>query len=327
MAYSFLNFAEEILAKADKPLTYQEIWEIGISSNLINKLSITGKTPWQTLGARLYVDTKENPESKFIKVGKNPVRFFLASRSSEISPSLISKIEIEQRKEKKENDYYDERDLHPLLSYFAYSNPAFNRGRNIFTKTIFHEKSKRSGYSEWLYPDLVGFYLPLEEWNENLIEFNRLSDNNALKLFSFELKKGINKSNYRENYFQAVSNSSWAHEGYLVAIEITQDDDLLAELERLAMSFGIGIIHLDLKDIDSSKVLFTAKQKPYLDWETMNKLCEQNKDFDKFIKDVKIDFNSKVIHKSEYDPIISYPEDYIKKTFLKKRISKHSEKR
>src|SRR3989339_990461 len=317
MAYTMLDFAEDILAKVEKPLTYQEIWAAGMEKNLTNKLSITGKTPWQTLGARLYVDTKENPNTKFIKVGKNPVRFFLAARSSEVSQDLIEKINLEQRKEKRESDHYEERDLHPLLTYFAYSNPAFNRGRNIFTKTIFHEKSKKSGYSEWLHPDLVGFYLPIEEWNENLVEFNRISDNNALKLFSFELKKSINKGNYRENYFQAVSNSSWAHEGYLVSAQIVQDDDLLAELERLTMSFGIGIIQLELKDIDSSKVLFPARQRPSLDWETMNKLTEQNKDFNKFIKDVKIDFNSKVIHKSEYDPIIPNPEDYIKKNIFR----------
>lgn len=317
MAYTLLDFAEEILSKVEKPLTYQEIWQKGLELNLNRKLSLSGKTPWQTLGARLFVDVRDNKNSRFIKVGRNPARFFLTTRKNEIPDDIILKIELEERKEKKEAEHYEERDLHPLLTYFAYSNPSFNRGRNIFTKTIFHEKSKKSGYNEWLHPDLVGFYLPIEEWNENLIEFNRLSDNNALKLFSFELKKSINKSNYRENYFQAVSNSSWAHEGYLVATEITQDDDLLAELERLTMSFGIGIIQLELKDIDSSKVLFPAKQRPSLDWETMNKLTEQNKDFNKFIKDVKIDFNSKVIHKSEYDLIISNPEDYLKKNIFK----------
>ncbi|HAB54128.1 MAG TPA: hypothetical protein DCE80_18435 [Ignavibacteriales bacterium] len=103
----------------------------------------------------------------------------------------------------------------------------------------------------------------------------------------------------------------------MVSAQIVQDDDLLAELERLTMSFGIGIIQLELKDIDSSKVLFPARQRPSLDWETMNKLTEQNKDFNKFIKDVKIDFNSKVIHKSEYDPIIPNPEDYIKKNIFR----------
>ena len=45
----------------------------------------------------------------------------------------------------------------------------------------------------------------------------------------------------------------------------------------------------------------------------MNKLCEQNTDFQKFIQDVKIDFESKRIHKSEYDLVIENPESHIKK--------------
>lgn len=35
----------------------------------------------------------------------------------------------------------------------------------------------------------------------------------------------------------------------------------------------------------------------------MNKICSQNKDFRRFIQDVKIDFESRRIHKSEYDEI------------------------
>lgn len=317
MAYSFLDFAKEVLLKAEKPLTHQEVWQRGLEMDLAKKLSTTGKTPWASLGARLYVEVKENPESQIIKVGNNPVRFFLASRKSEIPQDIIQKIEIAERKTKTEEVNFNERELHPLLTYFVYANPSFGRGKNIFTKTIYHELSKKKGYNEWLHPDMVGFYIPLDDWNTNLIEFNRLSDNNVLKLFSFEIKKTLNKSNYRESYFQAVSNSSWANEGYLVSAEVIQDDDLLAELERLTASFGIGIIQLDLNDIDSSNVLFPAKIKTNLDWETMNKLCEQNSDFDKFIQDVKIDFESKRIHKSEYDDIIESPEDYIKKLLHK----------
>jgi uncharacterized protein len=63
-----------------------------------------------------------------------------------------------------------------------------------------------------------------------------------------------------------------------VASEILQDDDFLAELERLAASFGIGIVLLDLADIDSSSVLYPARIRGTLDWETINKLCDQNPD-------------------------------------------------
>ena len=43
----------------------------------------------------------------------------------------------------------------------------------------------------------------------------------------------------------------------------------------------------------------------------MNKLCEENRDFDKFVKSIKIDLESKTIHKYEYDSIIEEPTEYI----------------
>jgi len=311
MAYSFLDLAYDVLKQTIQPLTYQEIWEAGKSSGMNAKIKTSGKTPWHSLGAQLYVEVRDNPDSRFIKVGKRPARFFLKERKDELAQDVIVKIEREEAKKIEKKTTYHERDIHPLLAYFAYANPSFNRGRSIFTKTIFHEKSLRKGYREWVHPDMVGFYLPLEDWRPDVIEFNRLSDNNSLRLFSFEIKKALNKGNYRESYFQAVSNSSWAHEGYLVANYILQDDEFLAEIERLAASFGIGIIHLDLHDIDGSSVLYPARIKTGLDWETINKLCEHNTDFEKFIQDVKIDFESKRIHRAEYDDIPKDPIKYI----------------
>ncbi|MDZ7696313.1 MAG: HTH domain-containing protein [Deltaproteobacteria bacterium] len=311
-AYSFLNLAYDVLKAATQPLTYQEVWQIGKEKGLTDKIKTSGKTPWQSLGAQLYVEVRDNVDSHFMKVGKRPARFFLKERAAELPADAVAKIEKEEAKKKEKKTEYHERDLHPLLTYFVYANPTFNRGRSIFTKTIFHEKSQRSGYNEWIHPDIVGFYLPLDDWRPDVIEFNRLSDNNSLRLFSFEMKKSLTKANYREAYFQAVSNSSWPHEGYLVAAEILQDDEFLAELERLASSFGIGIIHLDPADIDSSSILYPARNRDALDWETINKLCEQNSDFEKFLQDVKIDFESKRIHRSEFDEVVKDIRRYIR---------------
>ena len=311
MTYSFLDLAEEVLKSASAPMTYQQIWEEAKTKRLGHKVKTRGKTPWQTLGARLYVDVRDNPNSRFVKVGRRPARFFLKSRESDISDELLQRIEVEEAKTPPSKTSYRERDLHPLLAYFVYANPTFSKGRRIFTKTIFHEKSKHRGYNEWIHPDMVGVYFPMEDWNPKTIEFSKLLDNTAIRLFSFEIKRTLNKGNYRESFFQAVSNSSWAHEGYLVTADITQDDELLAELERLSASFGIGIIHLRLLDFDSSSVLFPARSRDILDWETVNKLCDQNRDFAKFIEDVKIDFNASRIHPSEYDKIIKDPMQYI----------------
>ena len=160
---------------------------------------------------------------------------------------------------------------------------------------------------------MVGFYLPIDDWNEKLIEFSKVTDRAAVRLYSFEIKKSVNRGNYRECFFQAVSNSSWANEGYLVASSIEQRDDLLSELERLSSSFGIGLIMLDLEDIDSSSVLYPARERENLDWELMNKLCEQNRDFESFIDNVRKDYEVNTIHPSEYDSIITNLESYIAK--------------
>jgi uncharacterized protein len=318
--YTFLDFAENVLQTVPKPLTFQEIWTTGKDNGFASKLSISGKTPWQTLGARLFVDIRDNPSSKFIKIGSNPARFFLLARKSELTPEdLKSLIDNKATQAHKDDSLgFHERKLHPLLAYFAYTNTTFNRGRQIYTKTIFHEISKHSALNEWIHPDMVGFYSPIDDWNDKLLEFNKTTYRSAIRLYSFEIKKQIDRSNYREYFFQAVSNSSWANESYLVTSSVQQQDDLLSELERLSASFGIGVIFLDLTDIDSSTVLFPARSKDYLDWETMNKLCEQNNDFATFIADVQRDYTGKKIHSSEYDNIINDPDVYIKKLALEK---------
>ena len=80
MVYSFLKLAAEVLAQTTKPLTYQQIWQKAKIDGFSAKLKTKGKTPWQTLGAQLYVDVRDNPKSRFVKVGKRPARFFLKSR-------------------------------------------------------------------------------------------------------------------------------------------------------------------------------------------------------------------------------------------------------
>jgi len=311
MAYSFLDMAYDVLKDADRPLTHQEIWAKGAEAGLAKKLRTSGRTPWASLGSRLYVDIRDNRNTKFIKIGKRPARFFLAERKEELPRDVALKLDREEAEKPERATGYREEDLHPLLAYYVYSNPAFNRGRAIYTKTIRHRKSRKSRYAEWTHPDMVGFSLPLEDWESCVFELNRLSDNNSLRLFSFELKKVLNKSNYREAYFQAVSNSSWAHQGYLVAADIAEDDELLSELQRLSASFGIGIIRLEVGNVDESSVVFPARESPALDWETMNKLCELNQDFATFLENVKIDLESKRVHRAEYDRIVD-PVEYVR---------------
>lgn len=170
---------------------------------------------------------------------------------------------------------YDERDLHVLLSTFLKST-------NIYSKTIFHEQSNGKDNNQiWTHPDVIGIkYLNLHsKISQNFLKsINRVD---TFKLSSYEIKKEINSdSELKKAYFQAVSNSSWANFGYLVAFEFS--DSLTDEMERLNQSFGIGIIELNANPYQS-KVLYQAKLRE-LDFKTIDKLCKMNKEFEKFIE-------------------------------------------
>lgn len=140
-----MDVASDVLKSAGHPLTYQEIWQAGQRAGFATKVRTAGKTPWTSLGAQLYVDVRDNDASRFIKIGKRPARFFLKSRADEITDEVATKIETAVETPPRRTPGYQERDLHSVLTYFAYANPAFNRGRPVITKTILHEKSKGSG--------------------------------------------------------------------------------------------------------------------------------------------------------------------------------------
>ncbi|GAA8107504.1 hypothetical protein HpDR126_04080 [Helicobacter pylori] len=116
------------------------------------------------------------------------------------------------------------------------------------------------------------------------MEFLQHTGQKRHKLFSFELKKELSLSNLKASYFQAVSNSTWANEGYLVVfgIEDKDKDKVLDELKRLNQSFGIGVIKLE-SEISNSKILLPAKERE-IDIPTLNMLVKQSpEDFKPFM--------------------------------------------
>ena len=104
-------------------------------------------------------------------------------------------------------------------------------------------------------------------------------------LWSFEVKVKINRSNVRESFFQAVSNSSWANFGYLVASEINSNAS--KELRILSSSHGIGVILLDAENPLESQIIIPARERNDIDWNTANRLAEQNPDFRRYIENVR----------------------------------------
>lgn len=282
---------------------YDKAKELFSEGKIENMFDCGGETPHQSVSASIYTALSKGEELPFCKVQEKPVLIALKGAAKELvlnaeKPSAQS-VRIAH-----------ERDLHPFLTYMAFGN----ENLKCYTKTIFHEESSKSikGMDRWLYPDMVGVrFLHAELSNENLIAFSKKFDTLPVKLVSFELKREISVHNCRECYFQAISNSSWANEGYLVGRHIdTHNPKLMDLLKRLHASFGIGVIDLRT-DEDKSAILLNAKYKEKIDYTMTQELSDKNSKFSGFLKsvvDYDPDFPNR--YKDEFDEVKKKEELY-----------------
>ncbi|MCQ2933385.1 COG2958 family protein [Helicobacter pylori] len=287
---------------------YDKAKELFEKGEITNMFDYGGNTPDRSVSAFIYTALNKGEEVPFFKVQEKPALIALKGAAKE--PVLnIEKISAPSAKIA-HNKIMHERDLHPFLTYMA----IHNENLKCYTKTIFHEESVKSpkGMDRWLYPDMVGVrFLHAELSNENLIAFSKKFDTLPVKLVSFELKKEISVNNCRECYFQAISNSSWANEGYLVGHHIdTHNSKLMDLLKRLHASFGIGVIDLRT-DEDKSAILLNAKYEEKIDYTVALELSDKNPKFSGFLKsvvDYDPDFPNR--YKDEFDEIKKKEELY-----------------
>ncbi|GAA6884652.1 COG2958 family protein [Helicobacter pylori] len=302
-----IEIVQSVLEAIKEPIKVTEIYhkakELFSEGKIENMFDCGGNTPESSVSASIYTALNKGEELPFKKVQEKPVLIALKSVAKE--PVLIV-----QKSSAPGVKIAHERNLHPFLTYMAF----FNENLKCYTKTIFHEGSLKSpkGMDRWLYPDMVGVrFLHAELSNENLIAFSKKFDTLPVKLVSFELKKEISVNNCRECYFQAISNSSWANEGYLVGHHIdTHNPKLMDLLKRLHASFGIGVIDLRT-DENKSAILLNAKYKEKIDYTVALELSEKNEEFSGFLKSV-VDYDPKNQnrYKDEFDEIKKKEELY-----------------
>jgi len=316
---TFWDIIERTLEAVKEPLSPKEIWEKAVDLNITNGFETTGKTPWATIGAYIYTDINRGGEnSVFVQTSERPAQFYLRKLAKKLN---IEKV-IEQKAAKAINiennsvKTFHERDLHSILTAYVNAHIHFK----AFLKTIFHETSAKGtkGLNEWLHPDLVGVYFPFKDYKDEVLDIQTHLSISSIKIFSFEIKINLNFLNLRQYYFQTVSNSSWANEGYLVVLNIDEDPTLKDEIRRLNNAFGIGLIKLNSDNPFESEILFPAKYTPQIDWDTVNRLASENPDFNSFLNELTEDIKIKKV-KSKYDPILK--PDELEKYILSKGIS------
>ncbi|ARU65426.1 HrgA protein [Histophilus somni] len=192
---------------------------------------------------------------------------------------------------------FSEHDLYPQLMQFL------SQELNLYCLRIDEKRSKNNrGHkgNQWLHPDIVAMQALDKQWTQDIQDCAKLGSGKNVVLWSFEVKCELNGGNVRESFFQAVSNSSWANEGYLVTTAIV-GEHTEEELRILSALHGIGVIILNLDDLNESEILLPAKRKTEIDWQSANRIVEQNTDFNKFIEYVAIYYKTGKIVKESWN--------------------------
>lgn len=312
---TLLQAAAYVAHQSAIPMTAPELWQAIVAHDLHTLVRCTSKTPDRSVGAMIYIQIRDDPEPFFKQVSSSPPQFELIEGKTPVAAieraiqALRSSTDGDKAGDQTTGSRrrlpFKERDTHPFLSHFAHHHMD-----QLYTRTIHHETSQRR-YGQWVHPDIVGFRFPFGKGHNDLIRVMGGPDK-VLTLASFELKRNLHLANLRESFFQAVSNSSWAHEGYLVASIVDKSPLFMTELHRLSTSFGIGVIELCLNDPSQSSILLPAAARSGIDFTAANKLANENPDFSAFLRNVRIDVDAGYIHVGEYDAILS-GDDLIKR--------------
>lgn len=236
------------------------------------------------IGAQKEQLVKKNAKIRWQDKPKPRVYWLDEQGTTELVTSLLDDdlVDITERA----NKQYEEKQanlseyaLYPLLMHYLSSE------QKLYCMRIDEKRSSnRYGLNanKWLHPDIVAMQPIAEDWNALVRTCVLKGDGKSVRLWSFEVKKGLTRGNVREYYFQAVSNSTWANEGYLVCTGMAVDGTE-NELRMLAALHGIGVIVLNTKDLAESEILIPARPKQDIDWPTVNRLVVENSDMKDYI--------------------------------------------
>lgn len=222
-----------------------------------------------------------------------PRRYFYKNKSETNQSEIEQQEEGNKAKVNASNNLeetptiYSEKDLYqPLMDFLSEEH-------GLSCMRIREGKSSNTmgqGGNKWLHPDIVAMQRLNKDWCEEVRDCIGSSGMSKVRLWSFEVKKELSIANLRQSFFQAVSNSTWANEGYLVTMQLASKVE--DELRMLSSLHGIGVILLNMNNIYESEIRLPSAQRPIIDWQSVNRIAEQNTDFKEYLGQVQAYINS-----------------------------------
>lgn len=190
-----------------------------------------------------------------------------------------------------------EQELYPLLISYLSSE------LHLYSMRIRENCSgntRGAGGNQWLHPDIVAMEPVDRRWGKHIRHCAKINGSTSVRLWSFEVKKTLTLGNVRKCFFQSVSNSSWAHEGYLVVTAIA-DERVEQELRMLSSLHGIGVILLDPENPSESEMFLPAQRRVDADWQSIDRLAKENKDFQECMELVSVYLQTETLREKDWN--------------------------
>lgn len=269
--------------------------EADFLQQIVREISSGAKTNILKVSPHIHLQDQPRPRQFWF----DPHTIYEANHNinSDISESLLDSLEPEINLPIIKSGNLSEHDLYPILTEFLKSE------LNLYCLRIDEKRSKNSrgqNGNQWLHPDIVAMQPLDRHWNELVKSCVKYGSGQNVRLWSFEVKKELNSTNIRSSFFQAVSNSSWANEGYLVATSISTSD-VEDELRMLSALHGIGVILLIPENPTESEILLPARRRTEVDWQSINRIVNENADFKNFIELVSIYYQTGRIRTQDWN--------------------------
>ncbi|WPC32386.1 COG2958 family protein [Acinetobacter towneri] len=289
IAEAILNlYPQDYLEKRNNPrfstdaeLINQIVAEIGVHKNAILKAEPLIQLQDKPRPRLYWYDPNIISNSLKIDTQNEPADF---DDQQEVISTLTTKI-------------LSEYDLYPVLIEYL------SKELQLFSLRIDEKKSSNNhgqNGNQWLHPDIVAMQPIDKKWHELIRTCVKHGSGQNVRLWSFEVKKELTGSNIRSSFFQAVSNSSWANEGYLVATSISTNE-VEEELRMLSALHGIGVILLNPENPTESEILLPARRRSEVDWQSINRILTENLDFKNFIELVSIYYQTGRIRSQDWN--------------------------
>lgn len=193
--------------------------EADFLQQIVREISSGAKTNILKASPHIHIQDQPRPRQFWF----DPYKVYEVNHNinSNVNESILESLEPEINLPIIKSENLSEHDLYPILIEFLKSE------LNLYCLRIDEKRSKNSrgqNGNQWLHPDIVAMQPLDKHWNELVKSCVKYGSGQNVRLWSFEVKKELNSSNIRSSFFQSVSNSSWANEGYLVATSITTSE-------------------------------------------------------------------------------------------------------